>query len=61
METTAAQLAAQDQSEAKEREFDRKSVFLARVVLVVAAMIGAYCLFAGLGVAAAAPWSPLGQ
>lgn len=61
MEATAARLAAQDQAEARKREFDRLSAALARIVLLVALLLGAYCMAAGLGIVPAAPWSPLGQ
>lgn len=58
---TVAELAASDQAEAKEREFERRAARYARYIL------GAFLILAGYGVLAsggwvpAAPWSPIGQ
>jgi hypothetical protein len=58
---TPAALAAQDQADAREREFDRKAQRVAVWFLIVAAIAAAYCLLAVYGVVPAAPWSPLGK
>lgn len=54
-------IAAGDQAEAKEREFERRVQKVAAWGLIVFAVLGLYSLLAVMGVLPAAPWSPLGQ
>lgn len=58
---SAARIAAADQAEARDREFDRRAQRVAGWLLVVAAVLAAYVLLAGYGVVPAAPWSPIGH
>lgn len=55
-----AQLAADDQAEAREREFDRKAFKVAAVSMSIFAVLAVYSILAALGYLPAMPWSALG-
>jgi hypothetical protein len=54
-------IAARDQADAREREFERRARKAGIALWAFALVLGAYCTLAVLGVVPAAPWSPLGQ
>lgn len=58
---TPAQVAALDQAEAREREFDRKARSIAVAFIYMMLAVGAYSWLAVNGLVPAAPWSPIGQ
>lgn len=53
--------AAQDQRDAKERDFDRKAQRVAGWFLLAFALFAVYAVLAAMGVLPAMPWSPLGD
>lgn len=61
MSITTAQIAAADQAEAREREFDRKAFRVAAVGMTIFALLAVYSILAALGYLPAAPWSALGK
>lgn len=58
---TPAQVAAHDQAEAKERQFDSRAQKVGAWVLIVGLGLGAYSAFAVAGDVPAPPWAPISQ
>lgn len=59
--TRAAQIALQDQADAKEREWERRAATVALFLLWVFFSLGVYFALAAKGYVPAAPWSPIGK
>ncbi len=53
--------AAQDQAEARERNFERRAHNVCLFILWLGFSLGVYGVLAATGNAPAAPWSPIGQ
>lgn len=58
---TAAALAAEDQAQARERNFERRAHNIVLLVLWLGFSLGVYSVLAVTGNAPAMPWSPIGQ
>lgn len=58
---TVSELAAQDQAEAREREFDRKAVRYARLALLALLPVILYAVLACLHLLPALPWTAVAR